>query len=428
MADQQKEIVKLLEQMAKLAASPNAMAGAVGGTSAPKSEEEAVKKKYAFWETQPVPKLTEEVTTCEPIEPEKKADEIKKEPYHLPEGFEWETLNIDDDEQLKELYKLLNENYVEDDDNMFRFDYSPEFLRWALQPPGWVKEWHAGVRVTKSRKLVGFISAIPATIRVKDKVLNAVEINFLCVIKKLRAKRMAPVLISEITRRVNLNGIFQAVYTAGVVIPKPIGTCRYWHRSLNPKKLIETKFSPLSPRMTLQRTVKLYKLPECQRLPNFRKLDEKDSKKVHAMLEDYLSKFDLAPVFTLEEFEHWFLPRPHVVDSFVVDTPGKGITAFCSYYTLPSTVMHHPTYKHILAAYSYYNVPSEHVSLKDIMQDALITAKNAGYDVYNALDLMENKTFLEDLKFGVGDGNLNYYLFNWKCPHLEPKDISLVLQ
>lgn len=37
--------------------------------------------------------------------------------------------------QLKELYTLLNENYVEDDDNMFRFDYSPEFLLW------WVKLW-----------------------------------------------------------------------------------------------------------------------------------------------------------------------------------------------------------------------------------------------------------------------------------------------
>lgn len=32
--------------------------------------------------------------------------------------------------QLKELYTLLNENYVEDDDNMFRFDYSPNFLKW----------------------------------------------------------------------------------------------------------------------------------------------------------------------------------------------------------------------------------------------------------------------------------------------------------
>ena len=54
-----------------------------------------------------------------------------------------------------------------------------------------------------------------------------VEINFLCVHKKLRSKRVAPVLIREITRRVHMKGIFQAVYTAGVVLPKPVSTCRY---------------------------------------------------------------------------------------------------------------------------------------------------------------------------------------------------------
>ena len=52
----------------------------------------------------------------------------------------------------------------------------------------------------------------------------------------------------------------------------------------------------------------------------------------------------------------------------------------------------------------------------------------AGYDVFNALDLMDNNTILEDLKFGVGDGNLHYYLFNWKCPPLTPQQIGLVLQ
>jgi hypothetical protein len=35
--------------------------------------------------------------------------------------------------QLQELYQLLNENYVEDDDNMFRFDYSADFLLWCVQ-------------------------------------------------------------------------------------------------------------------------------------------------------------------------------------------------------------------------------------------------------------------------------------------------------
>lgn len=55
---------------------------------------------------------------------------------------------------------------------------------------------------------------------------KAAEINFLCAHKKLRNKRLAPVLIKEVTRRVNLKGIWQAVYTAGVVIPTPISTCR----------------------------------------------------------------------------------------------------------------------------------------------------------------------------------------------------------
>lgn len=39
--------------------------------------------------------------------------------------------------------------------------------------------------------------------------IPTVEINFLCVHKKLRAKRLAPVLIKEVTRRVNLMGIWQ---------------------------------------------------------------------------------------------------------------------------------------------------------------------------------------------------------------------------
>ena len=43
--------------------------------------------------------------------------------------------------QLDELYTLLNENYVEDDDNMFRFDYSREFLRWYDCPHAFVFLW-----------------------------------------------------------------------------------------------------------------------------------------------------------------------------------------------------------------------------------------------------------------------------------------------
>ncbi|ETE58620.1 Glycylpeptide N-tetradecanoyltransferase 2, partial [Ophiophagus hannah] len=107
------------------------------------------------------------ITSHGAIEPDK--DNIRIEPYSLPQGFTWDTLDLSNTEILKELYMLLNENYVEDDDNMFRFDYSPEFLLWALRPPGWLPQWHCGVRVSSNRKLVGFISAIPAHIRIYDR-------------------------------------------------------------------------------------------------------------------------------------------------------------------------------------------------------------------------------------------------------------------
>ena len=58
----------------------------------------------------------------------------------------------------------------------------------------------------------------------------------------------------------------------------------------------------------------------------------------------------------------------------------------------------------------------------------LILSIQADFDVFNALDLMENTEFLEKLKFGIGDGNLQYYLFNWKCPTMDAKKVGLVLQ
>lgn len=45
-------------------------------------------------------------------------------------------------------------------------------------------------------------------------------------------------------------------------------------------------------------------------------------------------------------------------------------------------------------------------------------------DVFNALDLMDNSQFLENLKFGIGDGNLQYYIYNWKCPPMPASKVK----
>lgn len=387
-------------------------------------------RAHHFWDTQPVPAIGSEFSqNSAPIqETAGGVDAVKKEGYPLPDAFEWCTCDVMDDKEAQEIYTLLNENYVEDDDSMFRFDYSVDFLRWALTPPGFHQDWHLGVRAVKKEgkgKLVGFITGIPAHMAVYSPTVNMAEINFLCVHKKLRHKRLAPVLIKEITRRVNMRGIWQAVYTAGVVLPRPVSECRYWHRSLNPKKLIDVGFSHLGPRMTMARTIKLYKLPEQPQMSGMREMQPKDLGKVFDLLTAYLKKFPLHPEFTKPELEHWIMPRKGVVYSYVREADGK-ITDFCSFYSLPSSILRNEKYDRLEAAYCFWNVATS-CTLQELMNDALIFARQKDFDVFNALNVMENDTFLKDLKFGVGDGYLQYYLYNWKCPKIEPSGIGLVL-
>ena len=108
------------------------------------------------------------------------------------------------------------------------------------------------------------------------------------------------------------------MYTAGVVLPKPVATCKYFHRSLNPIKLLDVGFSHLRPRMTRNRTAKLFKLPTVSEpchaavgstlcaedvlssswwcvgqdtvTPGLRPMEAKDVKAVAALLRTYLSK------------------------------------------------------------------------------------------------------------------------------------------
>lgn len=391
----------------------------------------SLEQKHKFWETQPVgqfkdigdPNLPEG-----PIELATPVSEVKQEPYNLPSLYEWTTCDMALEEICSEVYTLLMNNYVEDDDNLFRFNYSKEFLQWALRPPGYFKSWHIGVRVKASKKLVAFISGIPANIRVRDQVVRMAEVNFLCVHKKLRSKRLAPVLIKEVTRRIHLENIWQAAYTAGALLPTPVTTCQYWHRTLNPKKLIDVGFSRLGERMTMSRAIKLYKLPASSVTPGLREMKLRDVPSVTRLLKDYLSQFVVAPYLDENDVEHWLVPRENVVNSYVVESPATHeITDFVSFYSLPSSILHNPNYSTLKAGYSFYYASTK-TPLMQLMNDALIIAKQKDYDVYNALDCMENDSFLKELKFGQGDGQLYYYLYNYRLQQAtKPSELGLVL-
>ncbi|KAG6810378.1 hypothetical protein H0H92_012112 [Tricholoma furcatifolium] len=363
--------------------------------------------------------------------------EIRPEPSFLPKEFEWSILDLNDPTQtpppqVKEVYDLLSRNYVESKEADFR----------ALKPPGYHKDWHLGVRVLSNKKLVAFISGVPVKLQVRQNQLQAAEINFLCVHKKLRSKRLAPVLIKEITRRVALKGVFGAIYTAGVTIPTPVAVCRYHTRLLNVPKLVDVKFTVVPRGMTVARMIRINQVSNVYTLPGLREMEARDVISVADLFTRYMRRFELSVLFSVEEVEHHLLrgigtgavgdggagkKLGQVVWTYVVEDPATHkITDFFSFFSLPLTVDNNAKYSVVNDAYLYYYATEAafvhgaeengqlKLRLKALIGDALVVAKQANFDVVHALTIMDNMTILNDLKFNEGNGRLNYYLYNWR--------------
>ena len=60
-----------------------------------------------------------------------------------------------------------------------------------------------------------------------------------------------------------------------------------------------------------------------------------------------------------------------------------------SFYSLPSSILGHDKHRTLCAAYSYYYFRTK-TPLVQLMNDALILAKRHDFDVFNALDILNN--------------------------------------
>ncbi|XP_010512860.1 PREDICTED: glycylpeptide N-tetradecanoyltransferase 1-like [Camelina sativa] len=358
-----------------------------------------------------------------PVEPATPLSEVRQEPYELPSpALEWTTCDLNSDDMCSEVCNFLNQHYA-DVKQLFKENYTNEFLRWALCPPGYYQSWHIGVRAKTSKKLVAFISGVPERIRVHDEVVKFAKIDILCVQKSLRSTGIAHAMIKEVTRRVQLEDIWQATYSLpNIRAKKPVTSivshCQYWIRMLNPQKLVDTGFISYRDKEQVRRFNKANKLPDATVTPGIREMELHDVLAVTELLRNYLRQFRV---------KHWLLPRENVVHCYVVECPvTHAVTDFCSTFTVSLTIDGNLIHKTVEIAYSYYNVTTQ-TPLPQLMKDALIVSNQKGIDVLYALDVMHNETFLEKLKFNRGDSQMHYYLYNYRLTSaLKPSELGLV--
>lgn len=331
----------------------------------------------------------------------------------ITQKLSWSELDLHNPTDLDDLHSLLRDHYVSDTTDTFRLAYSKDFLKFALLSPGYKSAWHLGIRLqtgSAQSPLIAFISAIPICLVVNQNATATVEINFLCIHHKFRNIKLAPLLINEITRRVELDGINQAVYTISIStqIPVfvPVATATYYHRFLNPKKLAEVGFVTLNKKLTLTKLLKQNKLPASRF--NLLLLNKNDCVTASELLHTYSSKFNLRMQFSQTEFEHWFYSKPDIVETYVIRN-SEIVTDFVSVYFLPTTVINNPKHQVINVAY-VWAVVANSMKPSQLVSDMLIILSNKGIDLCNCLNTHDNQSFITDLNFVPGNGGLNFYL------------------
>ena len=52
---------------------------------------------------------------------------------------------------------------------------------------------------------------------------------------------------------------------------------------------------------------------------------------------------------------------------------------------------------------------------------------NENFDVFNAIDIMDNENFFDNLHFKKGSGILNYYLYNYTTSNINSSNLGLIL-
>ena len=120
-------------------------------------------------------------------------------------------------------------------------------------------------------------------------------------------------------------------------MPTPFGTAQYWHRNLNPKKLVEVRFSFKPANQNMAQFVKLHRLANEPFTKRLRPMTENDVSAVTVALNKHLNdNYKVHITFSENEVHHFLLPKQNVVWSYVVDDTDGNVTDFISFYALNS--------------------------------------------------------------------------------------------
>ena len=341
----------------------------------------------SYWKDQPIDIIidtnNDELKIIKP--------DISAEEYQLmmPNECRFKTLSP---KHLDEIYGLISNHYVTDEQNIIRLTYSKDFLYWYLKyiPPGFV------VGLVLKRKLVGVIMALFIDMVIYGKELRIPYVNFLCLQSKIRKLGLAPLMINEMKSRLLKNKMAYALFTGVNTVTKPFCKTNEFVVPLNYQKLKEVGFltEELEPIPKLNRNV-------------LHLMTTSDINSIVPKLNKSLEKFKVRPHFNEDSAHHFLLPKKNIVYSFVKRNDNNEVTDFVSVY---KNYLYCLDQNKIISvaqlAFYYY----ETMNLTELITNLIDKLQVYKFDQLVFKDTAEN-TNINVTKFTTF-GELNYFFYN----------------
>ena len=342
--------------------------------------------------------------------------DIQQEPILFPFEISWRDICLSKVFSIHELFKFLQENYIEDNNSIYRFNYSHEFLNFNLKIPYWHPFFSIALTFSRGSKLIGSIMCVPKTIAFEKFLINSSEINYLCLIKKIRSTRLVSTLIQEITRRLNAIGCLHALYTTAVSFHEPFVHSRYYHYPLNIFKLYNLAF--MKSRCFVTRTGKFD-----WKKTNIKLLEQKKSY-IRYIVRKNLTKLKAYTCFMDDEFECSFNNVEGVFYLFFFSSSKKNNVKCISFYSLPNKIIKKEKNTYVFTAYWYFGYMK--TAIIKCCQNIIMMLKILGFDLFNIVESINEKKNLKLMGFKKGTGFLQFHIFNWIQKPIACKDNGLV--
>jgi len=389
----------------------------------PLRESDIKENKSTFWVNQPVMQIKNNNYEKKHIMSNDELDKLLLNDLILPEKFVLSSINLREEKTLDEVYKLLKKYYMKSYDGNFVFTYSKDFLKWFFLELGCNDEITIGLKVKETNKLVGFLGAIRMKLQIHNKKLDSYYSNFLCLHNKLRNKKASTILIRHLSKLCREKNCNLGVYAARYCVHRPLNLSQIYIRPINYKKLCEVGYCYHDENIKLDSVLLNYKLANKLNNENFVKLEERHIDQCFDLYINYSNKFHFHPIFSKEQFKSMLLSKNFI--TYVIKNEENEAEDFISFYKTTVSVLNNKKYKTFTVANLAYYSTVNH-SLYKLLDNILIVSKQMNFDLFTALDIMENKNIIEIFNFFKSRDTVNYYLYNYNSNQLLSSQVGFI--